>query len=75
MIYLKCKKNEFGNLIETKNDAIFIEIYDDMFYSKCPKCLKEQNLKLDEVITILEKDTDFSTTSYLCQKCSEIKED
>ncbi len=70
MIYLKVKKKEFGDLIETTRNDILIEVYEDMFYSTCPLCSKDHNIEFDDLLAGLNSGMDFSGTSIYCDECS-----
>lgn len=69
MIYLKAKKEEFGELLDIREDYITIEIYDDMFYTYCPRCGKEQNLDIKYIEANLKSGGSFDSTTYYCSEC------
>lgn len=72
MIYLKVKKNEFGEVINTKKEEVEIDLYEDMFFSTCPKCGKSFNVDFETIKALLADDGDFSSTSLYCDECSKI---
>lgn len=61
MIYLKTELPD-----GTKVD---VEIYEDEFYTMCPKCRKESQVDFDELIKMLNEGLDFSSTSHYCSDC------
>lgn len=70
MIYVKIKKEDFGDSIETTNDGINVDIYGDEFYSTCPYCQKESKVDFEELKQILNTEGDFASTSIFCNECS-----
>ena len=69
MIYLKIPKEEFAYHLHECQDDFNVDIYNDFFYSKCPKCDKTVKLDIEDIRHILETGGDFTTSIY-CTKCS-----
>lgn len=62
MIYLKTELSDGAK--------VDVEIYEDEFYTMCPKCTKESQVDFDELIKMLNEGLDFSSTSHYCSDCS-----
>ncbi|GEM_PF-4255829 len=62
MIYLKTEQFE--------GKEIRVEIYENEFYTMCPKCSKECKVEFEELIKMLNEGIDFSSTSHYCSECS-----
>ncbi|MGE6379019.1 hypothetical protein [Peribacillus muralis] len=62
MFYVKTKIND---QIEMK-----IELHDDEIFTKCPDCGVEQEVDNQTIISVLEDDGDFGSTSIYCEDCS-----
>lgn len=65
MIYIK---KSYGNDLELK-----IDVYEDEFYTTCPKCGKEVHLNEEMLKDLINGDCDFSGTSIYCKECSNIE--
>ncbi len=62
MIYIK--KN-FSTDLEVK-----IDVYEDEFYTVCPKCGKEIHLDFEMLKDLVNSDCDFAGTNIICENCA-----
>lgn len=61
MFYVKTK---ISNNVEIK-----VDLYEDEFYTQCPKCGKEIQIEAEELANII-KDQELASTSVYCKQCS-----
>ncbi|PKR86126.1 hypothetical protein [Heyndrickxia camelliae] len=63
MFYVKTKINDH---VEIK-----IDLYEDEIFTQCPDCGVEQEVDNQTLISVLEDDGDFASTSIYCADCSQ----
>ncbi|WP_050613298.1 hypothetical protein [Bacillus testis] len=63
MLYIKTK---LFDVYEVK-----IDLYSDEIYTECPDCKMEIQVDSQALISILNDDGDFASTSIYCEKCSD----